>query len=562
MRRGQAVFVSLLVAFLISVPWLGLKEFYSRGEAREALVAQSMLRDGKWLVGEGYGGAVPSKPPFTHWLAAAASAVPGEVSEFTARLPSALFFCLFAGYFAWFVGARRSPQEGLLAAVLLSTCIEWGRAGVTARVDLILAALIASGLFLFLDWQRQGLKAVPVLAILCFSAAVLTKGPVALLLPAAICGLFLLMEGTAFFKAVWACTRLFLPTLIVAGIWYGAAWLEGGDAFRDKFWEENIARFSGTMEEEAHVHSPFYLYATLALGLFPWLLALIPAWIAGCRKGLSAGLWAKWQGLDSFGRFCWLVLLIFLVFFSIPASKRSVYLLPAYPFAASLMAAQILRFAGRGDLPGQRILFCFAAGLSALLALIVTGLCLLLKAGFLVASSAYVEGASSAFYWNELLVFCNSRSVGVLACFALGLLSLLAVRKTRECGRLVEWSAGLLCALMLVLNASLLPHFANAVSVKPFALLHARDIPGGASLFSYGNEFYGLSFYLGRRIDRYNQTMRSGDFVFLYQNNLERLGKELPAGYELRVIRVSERGVEHPKRKLAMAELRLAAQTP
>ena len=56
------------LAFLLLIPWLGLKDFSTRGEAREALVAQAMVQSGNWILPSAYNGAIPSKPPLLHWL--------------------------------------------------------------------------------------------------------------------------------------------------------------------------------------------------------------------------------------------------------------------------------------------------------------------------------------------------------------------------------------------------------------------------------------------------------------------------------------------------------------
>ena len=100
-RIDGVSFVAVLsLFFVLTIPWLGLTPFSTRGEPREALVAQAMVTSGDWILPRGYSDDVPSKPPFMHWVIGVVSHLAGEVNEFTARFPSALaaLVCLAAFY--------------------------------------------------------------------------------------------------------------------------------------------------------------------------------------------------------------------------------------------------------------------------------------------------------------------------------------------------------------------------------------------------------------------------------------------------------------------------------
>ena len=92
----------ILYQTLLTIPWLGLKPFYSRGEPREALVAQAMINSGDWILPQRYGDDIATKPPMTHWLMAAAAQPLGEMREAAARLPSALGGVIVIAAFFWF----------------------------------------------------------------------------------------------------------------------------------------------------------------------------------------------------------------------------------------------------------------------------------------------------------------------------------------------------------------------------------------------------------------------------------------------------------------------------
>lgn len=58
--------------------------------------------------------------------------------------------------------------------------------------------------------------------------------------------------------------------------------------------------------------------------------------------------WSAFRNQSPVQLFTWLVILIIFVFYCIPKSKRSVYLLPIYPFMAVLIAEYLLALVQRG----------------------------------------------------------------------------------------------------------------------------------------------------------------------------------------------------------------------
>ena len=80
------------------------------------------------------------KPPMAHWLMAACSLPQGYVNELTARLPSAIAYTALMAIVLIFFGRRMRFQEAFIAVCLLFTCVEIHRAGMTARVDMVLTS--------------------------------------------------------------------------------------------------------------------------------------------------------------------------------------------------------------------------------------------------------------------------------------------------------------------------------------------------------------------------------------------------------------------------------------
>ena len=89
-NRRLAYIAVTIIAVVALLPFLGLTDFTTKGEPREAVVALSMLNDGNWILPVNNGGDIPYKPPFFHFCIALLSMFTGHVGEYTSRLPSAL----------------------------------------------------------------------------------------------------------------------------------------------------------------------------------------------------------------------------------------------------------------------------------------------------------------------------------------------------------------------------------------------------------------------------------------------------------------------------------------
>ena len=47
--KNLSLLIVVIVAMLMLLPFLGLSDFNTKGEPREAVVALSMLKDGNWI---------------------------------------------------------------------------------------------------------------------------------------------------------------------------------------------------------------------------------------------------------------------------------------------------------------------------------------------------------------------------------------------------------------------------------------------------------------------------------------------------------------------------------
>ncbi|MBX7138504.1 MAG: glycosyltransferase family 39 protein [Oligoflexia bacterium] len=541
---------ALLLA--LNLTGLGTRWFSTRGEAREALVAQSMEQGGSWVLGSGYGGDVPSKPPLLHWLIATSANLVGEpVSELSARLPSALAASLFCLLFFIFLCRRTDKRLAYLTVGVLALSAEWLRAAGACRVDMCLAVFMAGGLLVYLSWKEQREIGLLWLVGACLGAAVLSKGPVGALLPLVIITLDQLADRRSLPYIASRGLVILGVALLVSGWWYWAAMEAGGDRFFDKVFYENFSRLSSSMDDEPHKHSLFYLLGTIPIGLLPWsllLLALLPE--AVWRRDFSIrGMSERFNKAEAFTRFALMASLVIITFFCIPSSKRSVYLLPAYPFFAYLTAKLLLQIEARKPYLWR----IFAISLASLSLLIV----LILVSGRGLAAIWPSSSASNDFVANALANFPGSLSffsvLLLLVPVIAALLVLLEVRRPRWKKSVLLLSGIQLFSLLWSLNAVIVGGFTNQLSVRPEMEAIEAAVRDSPRLYSFRYEFYAASFYLKRRIDRLTSAPPPGSTVFLMERDLAEF--EHQYGTAGRRIFRSSSSIERPGARLMLIKI-------
>ncbi len=348
--KKKAFWFIALLSTLVIIPFLGETIFYSKGEPREAIVAYSMLESGNWILPLNYGTDIAYKPPFLYWSIAAISAIFGGVSEFSSRLPSAIAFLAMQFVFFGFVARYKNTKTAVITSLLLLTSFEVHRAAVACRLDMLQVSFIVISLCLLFRWDEKGCKGIPWTAVVLMACGTLTKGPVGSIFPCMCIGIYQLIRGRSFGKTFLSLFGIGLLSLIPLGIWFYAAWLQGGQPFMDLMLEENTGRFVGKMSYPSHHNPLWYNFLTIIWGWIPWTLVLLIS-LFGLKWNemhlLPAGnsftgrirkVWDNIRSQSPIQLFIWIVIIAIFVFYCIPKSKRSVYLLPIYPFMAVLIA--------------------------------------------------------------------------------------------------------------------------------------------------------------------------------------------------------------------------------
>lgn len=531
--RKATVAVALITAALL-LPFLGLTDFTTKGEPREAVVALSMIDQHNWILPVNNGGDIPYKPPFFHFCIALLSPLTGGVNEYSSRLPSALALIgMVVGCFV-FYARRRGMGQAFLAVALTLTAFEVHRAGTVCRVDMVLTAFVVGALLLFCRWWERGSRGVPLLAVLCMSGAVLTKGPVGFVLPCLVMVVFTLLRGGRVLPTVARYAAFALMSCILPAVWYWAAWRQGGDGFLQLVYEENIGRMTGTMSYESHAHPFTYNFVTMISGWAPWTLLCLMSLFTlpwkrlfarrnggcsatekgSCLRRFAANALAKARSCDSVWLFTWLSAVLIFVFYCLPSSKRSVYLLPCYPFVAVLLARYMVwLWQSRRRWPG--VAFIITVAVIALVAALTFA-----AVGFGLVPDTIFHGrhaAQNAAMLHSMhdAAFTFGPCVAVLLSAVSALCALMAVSRRRlRDNTLIMLSAMCVPVLMLMmaLDAAYQPAVMNAKSLRPMASYIEKNF-AHEKLYSYIDapmmHFFGANFYLGDQIKDFEQSRQA-----------------------------------------------------
>jgi 4-amino-4-deoxy-L-arabinose transferase-like glycosyltransferase len=319
-------------------------------EARCALIARHMAHSGDWLAPQLLDRPYFDKPPLYFWMLAGSTKLFGE-SEWSLRLPSAI------------IGAATVVLTGLLAGQFFGRAAAWlaggtfavSIAGITAgrviRMDMLLALWVTAAL---VCWSRVALSggdrrrwATWYFAMyLCMALGCLTKGPVAVLLPALIIGLYMLLSyrWREIPRALWSLRPLMglLIVVVLYGSWVAYMTWRYPQYPREFFFRQNLDRFGGS---GMGLDTPWYIIpGAFVGGLMPWGLFLAAAvWDRRPRTGIPPA-----------EKLLWTWGLVVLVFFTMSKARLPNYVLPAFPSTFALLGGY-LAGAGERNRRGLRI---------------------------------------------------------------------------------------------------------------------------------------------------------------------------------------------------------------
>jgi 4-amino-4-deoxy-L-arabinose transferase-like glycosyltransferase len=331
-RSKHTLLAALLLAAL--APYflnLGVSSIWDANEAFYAQTPREMIETGDYVTPSFNFQLRMNKPVLSYWNVAASYRVFG-ISEWSERLPIALGAFVIIGT-AFGLGRLLSGTfGGLLAALVLATSPRLLLLARRIIIDIHITMWMGLVLLCFALAETRPQRRRLYLCLMYVAAGfgVLTKGPVAVFLPAVAFFIYLASQ-----KRLGDLRYMLLPTGAVISLaivvpWYYLLYREHGWEYIGSFiFGENLGRYAEAVGEQSR-GLLFYIPVMLA-DLFPWSLMIPLAlwWAIRChRRDRVARLLVVW-------------IAVVVVFFSLSGTKEDLYILPIVTAEAALIGAML-----------------------------------------------------------------------------------------------------------------------------------------------------------------------------------------------------------------------------
>lgn len=463
-------------------------------EGRYVRIPQEMVERGNYVTPQLNGVDYFYKPPLFYWLQTIPLRISGTAEAGLRFFPAlaALITCL-----AVVAAGRRLWDEwtGWLAALVLATAgLFYGMSQIVI-LDMLLTACISVALLCYLGGidlpEGRRRKALFALFYLSLGLAVMTKGLIGLVIPAAVIGLWTICLWR--WKDVLRVYLLpgMLLFLAVVVPWHALATLENpatnGRFFSSDpsgqgfawfyFWHEHVLRYIDPGSAERSKPWWFFLAVT-PLGLLPWAVFL-----PGCAAALARGR----RFLEPPLLFLIVWALFPVVFFSLSSSKLPPYVLPSMPALALLLAwygRQLRRNPGAMAIP--LYILSAVAMIAAVVAPIV-----------IEQRERIPDGITPVLIVVGLILFCG------------GFLTLLFTLRDRfrAAGATALVTAALFCCCF-----NPMARFLQRPSTKAFAEWVHRNGLTDAAIYTVFDYYQDFPVYLGRSIAVAENTPKEQTF--------------------------------------------------
>lgn len=272
-----------VVGLVFFLPFIGGYELFDWDEINFAESAREMLISGDY-------GRVTidfepfwEKPPLFIWLQALCMRVFG-VNEFAARLPNALAGGLTLALLAHF-GRQQSPAIGFFWPLLyLGSFLSffYFKSGI---IDPLFNLFMLLSIIAYAASKEGDKFRGPAMAGLWMGLAVLTKGPVGILLPS-LAFLGVMVFSPKSIKVTFGrVVTVYAVALLVSCLWFLPETIANGPWFLEEFFRYQL-RLAST-EDAGHGQPFFYHFVVVLLGMVPASFIAFPKLIPSFKRGVS-----------------------------------------------------------------------------------------------------------------------------------------------------------------------------------------------------------------------------------------------------------------------------------
>ena len=427
-----------------------------------------------------------NKPVLSYWIVAGFFHAFG-ISPGVQRIPIAIGGLVLIAIA--FVLARAAAPPGLATAAAW-----WAALGLAVSprllmfarrifIDIYITMFMAMALMFFALSERYPERRRRFLALMYVSVGlgVLTKGPIAILLPGLVFAVYL-----TWYRELGRIRDVMLPlgTVIVLAIvvpWYVALYQHSGwEPIKSFLVGENWDRYLAGAGVNADHRGVWFYIPVVFSDSFPWSFLLIPAatlwWRDRARVPTDLSIRIR--------TLLWTWLIAIVGFFSLSAGKQDLYIFPIVPAVAALAGITIARvLESAPGVIGRTGMRPAIGGMGAIL--------LIIGAGFF----ALFHGPYAVY------VLEGSASIGIVAVIAGAAVMMLAARD-RVAHALLTTACALIVASWIFV-ARVLPSFEAYKPAVPLAAALERRAQTDDLIVTYNVALPSLVYYLRRHIDVY-----------------------------------------------------------
>src|SRR2546421_3082284 len=481
-REGALLLVLCALLFFLGLGTLGLTD---RDEGSNAEAAREMVQSGDWLTPTLNGTPRFAKPILIYWLIACSYLAFG-LSEFAARLPSALFGTLLVLMQYAFAKRLLGPTVGLRAALMLLLNFEMLAIGRMVLTDMVLVFFTTLSIFsFFLAMEGEGRANRWYWGFYVGMAlATLTKGPVGVLVPLLAVIPYLLIPRR--WREVVPECRLLSGTvvhLLIAAPWYDAMFLLHGAGYAASARGDTLTRFCSVIG--GHGGTILFYIPILLLGFFPWSGFLPSALVEALRE--------RQDPQRALQTLCAVWVLGVFIFFTLSSTRLPHYIAPLFPAAALLVAASWDRsLSAQGGRAGA-VSFWLTLGVGCVLGLAFVGLDWAYERFNAQIAQEFPAAAQVDPGWAPM-------AIGFLILGGMGLFGYAAFT-AGGAGLSFGVASGLMGGVALLIVTVALPRF-NQYFIEPpqvLADIAGLNFEGTDTLVLYGRPKPSLLFYAKRR---------------------------------------------------------------
>ncbi len=322
----------LVITALLLLPFLGTVNLFDSDETNYAETAREMILTGDYLTVQVDFEPFPEKPPLFFWLQSLSMKIFG-VNEFAARFPNAICGIVSLMMLYFFGRKIYGHRFGLLWILSYGAAILpffFFKSGI---IDpwFNLFIFIGIALFIFYLDPEKLRRRLPnlLLSALFFGLAVLTKGPVAMLIFILCLMTFLVLKRFRISSSVSHVLLFILVLALVGGSWFLFQAANGNSGIIREFISYQVKLLSS----HSSVHDGFFGYHLVVL-----LVGVFPASVIAMKSITKKAEDTELQRL--FKQWMYILLLVVLIVFSIVNTKLLHYSSMAY-FPLTFLAAWV-----------------------------------------------------------------------------------------------------------------------------------------------------------------------------------------------------------------------------